>query len=183
MSLHDPAAANETAPDTFAVVFDTTKGPITIDVQRALAPIGADRFYNLVRVGFYDDVAFFRVVPGFVAQVGLNGDPAVNKIWRDSRIQDDPVAGSNTEGTVTFATSGKNSRTTQIFISLRNNARLDAMGFSQFGTVREMDTVRALNDGYGESPRQGQIVREGNAYLRAEFPELDFITTARIGSS
>lgn len=180
MSLHDPSAATETAPDTFAVLFDTTKGPITLDVERALAPIGVDRFYNLVRVGFYDDVAFFRVVPGFVAQFGLNGDPAVNKLWRDSRIKDDPATGSNTEGTVTFATSGKDSRTTQIFINLRNNARLDAMGFSAFATVREMDTVRTLNDGYGESPRQGQIVREGNAYLRANFPELDFVKTARV---
>ena len=181
MSLHDPSAANETAPDTFSVVFDTTKGPITVDVERALAPIGVDRFYNLVRVGFYDDVAFFRVVPGFVAQFGLNGDPAVNKLWRDSRIQDDPVVGSNTEGTITFATSGKNSRTTQVFINLRNNARLDAMGFSAFGAVQNMDSVRALNDGYGESPRQAQIVREGNAYLNANFPELDFVKTARIG--
>lgn len=180
MSLNDPSAANETAPDQFTVVLETSKGDITIDVDRSLAPIGVDRFYNLVKLGYYDEARFFRVVPGFVAQFGLNADPAINKLWRDARIKDDPVTGSNTEGTVTFATSGKDSRTTQLFINLRNNARLDGMGFSAFGTVRDMDVVRALHDGYGEQPRQGQIHREGNAYLNASFPDLDYIKSARI---
>ena len=185
-ALADPSLATKTAPDRYAVELTTTKGPIVIDVDRALAPRGADRFYNLVEIGFYDDVAFFRVVAGFMAQAGLNGDPAVNKVWRNARIPDDPVAGHNTEGMVTFATSGKAARTTQFFISFRDNRRLDGMGFSPFGKVRDMTVVQALHAGYGDGapsgngPMQGRIHREGNAYLRADFPELDFIQTARI---
>lgn len=176
----DPASANETAPDRFSVILDTTKGDITIDVDRALAPLGADRFYNLVRAGFYEDVAFFRVISGFMAQTGLHGDPAVNKLWRDARIADDPVKTSNTEGTVTFATSGPNARTTQIFINYRNNGRLDAMGFAPFGRVREMTVVDQIHSAYGEQPQQGRIHREGNQYLRTAFPDLDYIKSARL---
>ncbi|MEM7675821.1 MAG: peptidylprolyl isomerase, partial [Myxococcota bacterium] len=123
--LTNPALANETAPDTFTVQFETTKGPVVIDVTRAWAPRGADRFYNLVKAGYYNDVAFFRVISGFMAQFGISGDPRLNQIWRDARIQDDPVTQSNTRGMMTFATSGPNTRTTQLFINFGDNARLD----------------------------------------------------------
>ena len=184
--LLDPAACALTAPETFTAVLHTTKGPVHVDVERALAPHGADRFYALVKAGFFTDVAFFRVVEGFMAQAGLHGDPAVNKVWRNARIPDDPVATSNVRGTVCFATSGKDARTTQFFINYRNNGRLDGMGFSPFGTVRDMGPVDALFAGYGDSPpggrgpMQGRIVREGNAYLRADFGDLDYIERAEI---
>lgn len=185
-ALLDPAAAKATAPDAFTVQLDTTKGPILIDVDRSWAPLGADRFFNLVTIGYYDDVAFFRVVEGFVAQAGIHGDPAVNRVWKKALIRDDPVVGTNEEGTVTFATSGRDARTTQFFINFRNNARLDAMGFSPFGRVRDMSSARALYAGYGEGapsgrgPQQGRLHREGNVYLREGWPELDFIRTARV---
>lgn len=169
------------------MTFETTKGPIVLDLDRALAPIGVDRFYNLVRIGYFEDMAFFRVVERFVAQTGISGDSAVNKIWRKALIQDDPVKGSNTEGTVTFATSGRNARTTQFFINLRDNSRLDAMGFAPLGRVRDMGVVSSLYCGYGEAapsgqgPMQGRVHREGNVYLRADFPELDFIRSACLG--
>lgn len=182
----DPKRAKAQAPERVTVRLDTTKGPIFVDLDRALAPRGVDRFFELVTIGYYTDVAFFRVVKGFVAQAGLHGDPAVSRAWRDARIADDPVKTSNVEGTVTFATSGPNARTTQFFINLRNNARLDAMGFAPIGRVRDLAPVLALYDGYGEAPpagrgpQQGRIVREGNTYLRAEHPELDFIERAVI---
>lgn len=185
-ALLDPTAANAKAPDTFTVRLDTTKGPILIDVNRGWAPVGADRFYNLVTIGYYDDVAFFRVVEGFVAQVGIHGDPAVNKVWKKALIKDDPVGASNAEGTVTFATSGRDARTTQFFISFRNNARLDSMGFSPFGEVQNMDVARSLHSGYGEGapsgrgPQQGRLHREGNGYLRESFQELDYVRTAAV---
>lgn len=172
------------APEKFAVRFETTRGLFIADVERALAPLGADRFHELVTLGFYDDVAFFRVVPSFVAQFGLSGDPALNKTWRDKRINDDPVKASNAPGTLTFATSGKNARTTQLFINLKHNARLDGMGFAPFAQVRDMTVVEQLHAGYGEGPPSGQgpqqsrIQREGNAYLRADFPALDYIKRA-----
>jgi peptidyl-prolyl cis-trans isomerase A (cyclophilin A) len=175
-----------TAPERFTVVFETTRGDLHLDVRRSWAPLGADRFYNLVKLGFYDDVAFFRVVKDFVAQTGLHGDPAVNRLWRTQRIDDDAPAQSNLRGTVTFATSGKNSRTTQFFINLGNNARLDELGFAPFGRVRELDVLNALYAGYGEGapmgrgPSQARIQSEGNTYLRAEFPELDYIQRALI---
>ncbi len=185
-ALLDPSLAHHTAPETFTVRLATSKGEVLIDVTRSWAPLGADRFYNLVRAGYYDDVAFFRVVPGFVAQVGIHGDPAINKVWRKALLRDDPVNGSNTEGTVTFATSGPNARTTQFFINFRNNARLDSMGFSPFGTVRDMSVARTLHSGYGEGapsgkgPMQGRLHREGNAYLRSDFAELDYIERAEL---
>lgn len=174
------------APETFSAVLQTTKGALIIDVQRALAPVGVDRFHTLIQLGYFQDVAFFRVVPGFVAQFGIHGDPQVNKAWRKARIQDDPVQSRNTEGTICFATSGKHARTTQLFINLRENTRLDAMGFSAFGTVRDLSVAQALYSGYGEGapsgkgPMQGRVHREGNEYLRADFPELDYIQSAKV---
>jgi peptidyl-prolyl cis-trans isomerase A (cyclophilin A) len=176
----------EQAPEKFAVTLETTKGDIIVDVTREWAPVGADRFYLLVRSGYYDDVAFFRVIPGFMAQGGISGKPELNAKWRTMRISDDPVKQSNTVGMVTFATGGANSRTTQIFINFGNNSRLDRMGFAPFGKVRDMKTVGALYSEYGEGaprgrgPNQQRIQMEGNTYLRRDFPELDYIKTARI---
>ena len=174
------------APDRYAVELDTTKGPIVIDVHREWSPAGADRFYELVQNGYYTDVAFFRVIGGFMAQVGISGDPAVNAEWRTRTIPDDPVRASNTRGTVTFATSGPSSRTTQFFINFADNSRLDGMGFSPYGKVRDMAPVDALYDGYGEGaprgrgPSQGRMQSEGNAYLKESFPKLDYIESAKI---
>lgn len=186
--LTNPGLATRQAPDRYAVALETTKGTLHIDVRRDWAPLGADRFYNLVRLGFFEDVAFFRVLDRFVAQSGLHGDPAVNTAWRDARIQDDPVKESNTAGMVTFATSGPHSRTTQFFINTGDNVGLDRMGFAPFGRVRELDLARSLHSGYGEGapsgrgPMQSRIQREGNAYLREQFPDLDYIKSATIAS-
>jgi len=174
------------APNQYAVELDTTKGPIVIEVHRDWSPHGADRFYELVQNGYYDDVAFFRVIGGFMAQVGISGDPALNAKWRENRIPDDPVKGSNTRGTVSFAMSGPNSRTTQFFINFVDNSRLDGMGFSPFGKVKDMTIVDALHAGYGEGapqgrgPSQGLLQSEGNAYLKKNFPDLDYIKSAKI---
>lgn len=174
------------APDEYAVELDTTAGPIVIDVHRSWAPEGADRFYELVESAYYNDVAFFRVIGGFMAQAGIHGDPAVNVEWRSKPIEDDPVKASNTRGTVTFAMAGPDSRTTQIFINLVDNSRLDGMGFAPFGKVKDMTAVDALYDGYGEGaprgrgPSQGRMQTEGNAYLRESFPKLDYIKSAKI---
>lgn len=174
------------APDQYTVALDTTKGAIVIDVRREWAPNGADRFYELVNEGYFTDVAFFRVIGGFMAQVGISGDPEVNAEWRAKTIPDDPVKASNTRGTVTFATSGPNSRTTQFFINFGDNSRLDGMGFAPFGKVKDMAPVDALYDGYGEGaprgrgPSQGLMQAQGNAYLRESFPELDYIKSAKI---
>ncbi len=174
------------APSQYTVELDTTKGPIVIEVQRDWAPHGADRFHELVQNGYYNDVAFFRVIGGFMAQVGISGDPALNAKWRENRIPDDPVKGSNTRGTVSFATSGPNSRTTQFFINFVDNSRLDAMGFSPFGKVKDMTTVDALYAGYGEGaprgrgPSQALVQSQGNAYLKQNFPNLDYIKSAKI---
>ena len=174
------------APAQYTVELDTTKGAIVIDVHRDWSPHGADRFYELVQNGYYTDVAFFRVIGGFMAQVGISGDPALNLEWRAKRIPDDPVKASNTRGTVTFATSGPDSRTTQFFINFGDNARLDGMGFSPFGKVKDMAPVDALYDGYGEGaprgrgPAQGRLQAEGNPYLRESFPKLDYIKSAKI---
>ena len=184
--LTNPSLAKQTAPDKFSVELDTTKGSIILDVDRALAPNGADRFYNLVTVGYYTDIAFFRVVDNFMAQVGLHGEPSINKTWRDHRIQDDPVRTSNKRGTVSYATSGPNARTSQFFINYKDNGRLDSMGFSPFATVRDMTVADALYAGYGDGPpsgrgpQQGRIHREGNNYLKGEFGQLDFIKSARV---
>jgi peptidyl-prolyl cis-trans isomerase A (cyclophilin A) len=173
---------HETAPATYNVVLDTTRGPVTVQVTRADAPIGADRFYNLVKSQYFDGARFFRVVPGFVVQFGMAGDPKVNAKW-NVPIKDDPVAISNTRGTLCFAAQQvPNTRTTQLFINLGNNQRLDAQGFAVFGkVVSGMDAVDHIYSGYGQKPDQDQIEKEGNTYLQQNFPSLDYIKTARIG--
>jgi peptidyl-prolyl cis-trans isomerase A (cyclophilin A) len=183
----DPAKLTAQAPETFKVQFDTTKGRFIIEVTRSLSPLGADRFYNLVRSGYFKDVAFFRVIPGFMCQFGIHGDPAVSAKWREAGIADDPVKGSNTRGTITFATAGPNTRTTQLFINFGDNRNLDGMGFSPFGTVIEgMDVVDKINSEYGEGapsgrgPDQGLVQAEGNTYLKKDFPNLDYIKSAII---
>lgn len=174
------------APNQYTVELDTTKGAIVIDVRRDWAPHGADRFYELVQQGYFTDVAFFRVISGFMAQVGISGDPALNTKWRAKPIPDDPVKASNSRGTATFATSGPNSRTTQFFISFSDNSRLDGMGFAPFGKIKDMTPVEALYNGYGEGaprgrgPDQGRMQATGNSYLREDFPKLDYIKSAKI---
>lgn len=179
--LRNPALAKETAPATYRVKFETTKGEFIVNVTRDWAPGGADRFYNLVKIGFYDDVAFFRAIKGFMAQFGIHGDPSITRVWQKATFPDDPVTSSNTEGKVSFATRGANSRTTQVFINYGDNNGLDGMGFAPFGEVVEgMDVVNSLHTGYGEGqpggvgPAQNKINQEGNAYLRKSFPELDW---------
>lgn len=185
-ALLSPNQATARAPDQFTVKWQTTQGDVLIDVHRDWAPQGADRFYNLVRIGYFEDVAFFRVIAGFMAQVGIHGDPQVNTVWRPARIPDDPVKQPNVRGRVTFATSGPNSRTTQLFINFGNNQQLDGMGFAPFGEVRDMAVVDRLYAGYGEGapggrgPSQGRVQAEGNRYLRAEFPQLDYIKKASL---
>jgi peptidyl-prolyl cis-trans isomerase A (cyclophilin A) len=166
----------------FRVVFATSKGPITVEVHRDWAPIGADRFYELVKSGFFDQDRFFRVVPNFVVQWGINGDPAVQMKWREKTIPDDPVTQSNKTGTITFAKTGApNSRTTQLFINLADNPSLDGQGFAPFGQVISgLNVVESLYSGYGETPDQNQIQVQGNAYLQGQFPMLDYIQTARV---
>jgi peptidyl-prolyl cis-trans isomerase A (cyclophilin A) len=179
--LLDPARATLTAPTSYDVQLETTCGAITIRVTRAWAPRGADRFFNLVRAGFYDDTGFFRVAPGFVVQFGLSGDPDVNAAWQDARISDDPVRESNRRGRITFATAGPNTRTTQVFINTADNPNLDLMGFAPFGEVVEgLDVVGEIYAGYGERPDQALIGANGNAYLKSEFPRLDFIRQAKV---
>lgn len=186
-SLLQPEKLNEKAPDTFKAKFTTTKGDFVIQVHRDWAPNGADRFYNLVKNGYFQDVAFFRAIEGFMVQFGIHGSPKVNAAWRQARIPDDPVKQSNKPGYVTFATSGKDSRTVQLFINYADNARLDQMDFAPVGQVVEgMDVVNSLYKGYGEGapggrgPHQGRLQMEGNDYLRKEFPKLDYIKTASI---
>ena len=183
----DPAKLKATAPDSFKARFDTTKGAFTVEVTRSLAPNGADRFYNLVRSGYFTDLAFFRVIQGFMCQFGIHGDPQVAAVWRDAKIPDDPVKTSNARGAITFATAGPNTRTTQLFINFGDNSKLDGMGFSPFGKVTEgMDVVDKINSEYGEGapggagPNQGRIQNQGNAYLKKDFPNLDYIKSATI---
>lgn len=177
----------EQAPASYKVKFDTSKGAFVLQVTRVWAPLGADRFYNLVKSGFYDNVRFFRVISGFMVQFGISGDPAVMAGWRDAPIKDDPVTQSNKRGTITFAMAGPNTRTTQVFINFADNDRLDASGFSPFGRVLSgMDVVDKLNPEYGEGaprgrgPDQSRMQREGNAYLTKEFQRLDFVKKATI---
>jgi peptidyl-prolyl cis-trans isomerase A (cyclophilin A) len=187
-ALLTPAQITGRAPERFTVVLDTTEGEIRMQVTRAWSPHGADRFYNLVRAGYYTNVAFFRVIRGFMAQAGIHGDPRVNAAWRDANIPDDPVIQHNTRGMVSFATAGPDMRTTQFFINFGDNSRLDEMGFSPFAQVdaASMAVVNRLYAEYGEGapsgrgPMQARMQREGNAYLRAEFPELDYIRSARV---
>lgn len=180
-ALMDPSLATATAPDQYRLKFETTKGDFTVEVTRAWAPNGADRLFNLAQIGYYDDVAFFRLIGGFMAQFGIHGDGEVNKVWREARIPDDPVTQSNLPGYLTFATAGPNTRTTQLFINYGNNAGLDRQGFAPLGKVVEgMEVVNNLHMGYGERPNQGLIQSQGNEYLRKNFPELDYIKTLTI---
>jgi peptidyl-prolyl cis-trans isomerase A (cyclophilin A) len=180
-SLLNPASLTAKAPAVFKTELSTTAGDIVVEVHRDWAPLGADRFYNLVRNGYFTNAAFFRVVPGFVVQFGLSADPAVNKVWDAAKIQDDPVVQSNKRGNLVFATAGPNTRTTQLFINYADNARLDGMGFAPFGTVIDgMDVVDKIYPGYRESPRQDLITNQGDAYLKTNFPKIDKIKLARI---
>jgi peptidyl-prolyl cis-trans isomerase A (cyclophilin A) len=181
--LLDPSKATAKAPEVFKAKFTTTKGDVVVEVHRAWAPNGADRFYNLVKMGFYDDTRLFRAVDGFMVQFGISGDPAVNTKWQPAKITDDPVKQSNKRGYVTFATSGPNSRTTQIFINYGDNSRLDAMSFAPFGQVTQgMDIVDQFYKAYGEAPSGAQpiIQSQGNAFLDSKFPKLDSIKHAEI---
>jgi peptidyl-prolyl cis-trans isomerase A (cyclophilin A) len=182
--LRTPAQLNETAPAVFKAQFDTSQGVFVIEVHRDWAPLGADRFYNLVKNGFYDDCRFFRVLDGFMAQIGMNGDPNIQRVWGSANFRDDPVKGNNKRGYVTFAkSSAPNSRSTQFFINFADNSRLDADGFAPFGqVVTGMEVVDKLYSGYGRNnvPDQGRITSEGNAYLAKEYPKLDYVKTAKI---
>ena len=180
-ALLHPATLKAKAPDVFQVKFATTKGGFVVQVTRAWAPLGADRFYNLVQHGFYNDACFFRIVSNFVVQFGLSGDPAVNKVWQNANIKDDPVTQSNRPGYLVFATAGPNTRTTQLFINLGNNAGLDGQGFAPFGVVTSgMDVVQKLYSGYGERPDQHAITTQGKAYIEKNFPNIDSIKTATV---
>ncbi len=181
----NPAALTAKAPDTFKVKFDTTKGAVVLELHREWAPKGVDRFYNLTRNGFFSGVRFFRVIPNFMAQFGISGDPAVNEAWEKARLTDDPANGkSNTRGMLTYGTTGQpNSRGTQLFINYKDNSYLDKQGFVPIGEVVEgMDVVDMLNSEYGAGPQnqQSRIVAEGNKFLQANFPKLDYIKTATV---
>lgn len=168
----------EPSKDLYKVKFDTTKGVVIVQVHRDWAPKGADRFRELVKDHYFDGARFFRVLPGFVVQFGLAGSPALTRKW-DKKITDDPVMQTNKPGTLVFATAGPNTRTTQLFINLGRNQSLDNQGFAPFGEVLEgMAAVTSIFSGYGEMPDQGAITAEGNAYLSAKFPKLDYIRKA-----
>lgn len=184
-ALLHPAQLKARAPEVYEVTFDTTKGTFVVQVTRAWAPIGADRFYNLAKHGFFNGDPFFRVVPGFVVQFGLTGDKNVNHAWENASIKDDPVKQSNLPGTLVFAaTSQPNSRSTQLFINLGNNSQsLDPQGFAPFGKITSgMDVVQKIYSGYGERPDQGRITDEGSAYFLKSFPNIDLIKTATVTS-
>ena len=182
--LATPAKLTAQAPERFRARFDTTKGTIVIEVRREWSPHGADRFYNLVKNGYFDGVKFFRVVPGFVVQWGIHGDPSIATKWLKATIPDDPVKQSNKRGFVTYAKSGApDSRSVQMFINLVDNGRLDGMGFAPFGDVTEgMDVVDKLHGGYAEglTKLQGRIAQDGNDFLEKNYPELDGIKKASI---
>jgi len=172
---------DEKSPDLYRVMLDTSKGPIIIQVHRDWAPLGSDRFYALVKQGYFDRARFFRVIPGFMAQFGLAADPKITAKWEGTELADDTVRQSNGRGLVSFATRGPRSRTTQLFINTGNNANLDATGFAPFGRVENgMETVDEFYSGYRETPDQASITQQGNSYLEQAFPRLDYIKTARI---
>jgi len=186
--LH-PALAKAKAPDLFRVKFTTTKGDFVVEVSRDSAPLGADRFYNLVRIGFFTNVSFYRVIGGALIQFGLSPFPAVSKAWSTAPIHDDPVKLHNVAGTITFAMGGPNTRTTQFFINLADNTPYDNDGFAPIGKVTEgMDVVKTLYSGYGEmaeqpggrGPSQQRTTNEGKAYLDKDFPLLDSVKSATV---
>jgi len=184
-ALMNPAKLNAVAPPVYKAAFDTSVGSFVIEVHREWAPKGADRFYNLVKNGFFDNARFFRIMPGFMVQFGINGDPEIQKHWANANLQDDPVTQKNLRGYVTFAKTGApNSRSTQVFINFADrNTFLDSQGFAPFGQVISgMDVVDKINAGYGEQPDQMRIQAEGNKYLNSQFPKLDYVTKARITS-
>jgi peptidyl-prolyl cis-trans isomerase A (cyclophilin A) len=182
--LKDPAQLTEQAPDQYRARFDTSKGVFVIGVTREWAPLAADRFYNLVKNGFYNDSRFFRVLSGFMAQWGLHADASVQSAWRTANLKDEPVKKSNTRGFVSFTReSSPNSSYTMIFINYKDNSYLDADGFAPFGeVVSGMDVVDRLYSGYGRQnvPDQRRILRDGNAYLLAEYPRLDYVKSATV---
>ena len=188
-ALRNPAGLKETAPATFTANFDTSVGPFVITVNRAWAPNGADRFYNLVKHGFYNEARFYRAIPNFMVQFGLHANPVISALWRDARIPPDKVTQSNRRGLVTFAMGASpDTRTTQVFINFRNNTNLDALGFAPFGEVTTgMEVVDKIFTGYGEGaprgkgPAQPRVLAEGNAYLLKAFPKLDYVKSATIG--
>jgi peptidyl-prolyl cis-trans isomerase A (cyclophilin A) len=177
-------SASLTAPDLFKVKFETSKGDFVIEVHRDWAPNGADRFYYLVKNGFYDGVRFFRVIPEFIAQFGISPHPEVSAVWQDQTLPDDPVQQSNLRGFVTYAMAGPDSRTTQVFINYSDNSNLDEQGFAPFGQVIDgMEVVDSIYSGYGASgfvPDQKRIREEGNAYLDRAFPLLDYVKKATV---
>jgi len=181
-ALMKPSALKEKAPAMYTAKFDTTAGVFQVEVHTDWAPNGADRFYNLVKNGYYDGCRFFRVVPGFMVQFGINGDPAIQRNWESATISDEPVKQGNTRGTITFAkTSAPNSRTTQVFINFKDNSGLNRTGFAPFGKiVSGMDVVDKIYSAYGERPEQARIQTEGTAYLAKSFPKLDYIKKATI---
>ena len=185
--LSNPSAIREQAPPVYKAKFDSTKGAFVIEVHRDWAPNGADRFYNLVKNGFYDNVRFFRVISGFMVQFGIHGDPKVSAPWREAQLKDDPVKQSNKRGYITYAMAGPNTRTSQVFINFGDNASLDSQGFSPFGrVVTGMEVVDKLNAEYGEGaprgrgPDQSRMQMEGNAYLTKDFARLDYVKKATI---
>jgi len=178
--LTDPAKLTEKAPDKFRAKFTTTKGEFTIAVTRAWAPLAADRFYNLVKNGFYNGTGFHRVLPGFVVQFGINGSPAIQSKWEKAPIKDESVKMSNTLGLVAFSANGAHSRSTQIYINLKDNKSLDRQGFPVFGDVVQGIGILARLYNCGEKPSQEAIIKQGNAYLKRAFPQLDYVTKAVI---
>ncbi|NLV41353.1 MAG: peptidylprolyl isomerase [Candidatus Hydrogenedentes bacterium] len=176
-----PVDMPEKAPEKFSVEFECTNGTFVVECVTEWAPLGAERFYTLVKEGFFNDAGFFRVVPGFVVQFGLAADPSATAKWKERKLRDDPVTQSNKKGYITFAMAGPNTRTSQVFINYRDNTNLDGMGFAPFGkVVSGMEVVEAINAEAGERPNQGMITFEGNAYLKKNFPKMDFIKKATI---
>lgn len=180
--LKNPAALKDVAPAEYRAAFDTSAGPFVVLVHRSWAPKGADRFYNLVKYGFFDNCRFFRVVPNFMVQFGMNGDPTIQAPWRNANLQDDPVTQSNKRAMVTFAkTAEPNTRSTQVFINFKDNSFLDKQGFAPFGeVVSGMEAVDKINAEYKEQPKQELIQRQGNAYLTKQFPRLDYVKKGTI---
>ncbi len=183
----DPEELSQKAPDNFKVLFKTNKGNFVVDVKRYFSPKGVDRFYYLASNGYYDGNRFFRVVPNFVVQWGINGDPKINKVWNEFGIEDEPVKLSNYRGTIAFARGGPNTRSNQVYINFKDNLRLDTTnyngvkGFPAFGRViKGMEVVDSIYSGYRQKPDQDSIQAKGNEYLLRNFPELDYIIEAEV---